>query len=209
MTKLRGNAAAAATPHPLPFGYCVFQHKQNAVFPLIRLAIARHLLPSGRRHLWSCVFSILGRTCQLSQSATPAFRIQLCPAGQRTAQLDARAGEARQKGESRKRTEESLLSSGRFRLSPATGRQSRLPVLFKQLSRHNAAFFGTFLGSKTVPSPLVPPFVPPRPPSPRKFRLPFAANCGNIKAITHWRCLRCRIRFCNRFRAPCRRISRI
>ena len=119
MTKLRGNAAAAATPHPLPFGYCVFQHKQNAAFPLIRLAIARHLLPSGRRHLWSCVFSILGRTCQLSQSATPAFRIQLCPAGQRTAQLDARAGEARQKGESRKRTEESLLSSGRFRLSPA------------------------------------------------------------------------------------------
>ena len=119
MTKLKGNAAAAATPHPLPFGYCVFQHKQNAAFPLICLAIARHLLPSGRRHLWSCVFSILGRACQLSQSATPAFRIQLCPAGQRTAQLDARAGEARPKGKSRERPEESLLSSGRFRLSPA------------------------------------------------------------------------------------------
>ena len=36
-------------------------------------------------------------------------------------------------GESKKRTEESLLSSGRFRLSPATGRGGRwqgpLPVL--------------------------------------------------------------------------------
>ena len=42
---IKDNAAAAATPHPLPFGYCVFQHKQNAAFPLIRLAIARHLLP--------------------------------------------------------------------------------------------------------------------------------------------------------------------
>ena len=65
-----------------------------------------------------------------------------------------------------------------------------------------------FLGLQESTVPLVPPFVPPRPPSPRKFRLPFAANCGNIKAITHWRCLRCRIRFCNRFRAPCRRILR-
>ena len=158
MTKLRGNAAAAATPHPLPFGYCVFQHKQNAVFPLIRLAIARHLLPSGRRHLWSCVFSILGRTCQLSQSATPAFRIQLCPAGQRTAQLDARAGEARQKGESRKRTEESLLSSGRFRLSPATGWPGPLPVFIQLTFTSHAAFFGTFLGAKKVPYPPVPPY---------------------------------------------------
>ena len=31
------------------------------------------------------------------------------------------------KGESRKRTEESLFSSGRFRLSPATGRSGRWP----------------------------------------------------------------------------------
>ena len=41
-------------------------------------------------------------------------------------------------GESKKRTEESLLSSGRFKLSPATGGgwPGPLPVLFKQLSRH-------------------------------------------------------------------------
>ena len=40
------------------------------------------------------------------------------------------------KGESRKRTEENLLSSGRFRLSPATGgRQCRLPVLSAWLLR--------------------------------------------------------------------------
>ena len=38
-----------------------------------------------------------------------------------------------------------------------------LPVLFNRLSRHNAAFFGTFLGSKKVPSP---------PSSPRPSRSP-------------------------------------
>ena len=40
-----------------------------------------------------------------------------------------------------------------------------LPVLFNRLSRHNAAFFGTFLGSKKVPSPLR----PPPPPHSAKF----------------------------------------
>ena len=38
-----------------------------------------------------------------------------------------------------------------------------LPVLFNRLSRHSAAFFGTFLGSKKVPSP---------PSSPRPLRPP-------------------------------------
>ena len=60
---------------------CAFQHTHIVAFPLICLAIARHLLPSERRHLWSCVFSILGCTCQLSQSAASASRIQLCPQG--------------------------------------------------------------------------------------------------------------------------------
>ena len=73
-------------------------------------------------------------------------------------------------------------------------------------SQHSLLWY--FLGLQESTVPPRPSFRPPRPPSPRKFRLPFAANCGNIKAITHWRCLRCRIRFCNRFRAPCRRISR-
>ena len=48
----------------------------------------------------------------------------------------ARGWRSQTKGESRKRTEESLLSSGRFRLSPATGgRQCRLPVLSAWLLR--------------------------------------------------------------------------
>ena len=48
-------------------------------------------------------------------------------------------------GESRKRTEESLLSSGRFRLSPATQCALCLPVLFQQLLRPQGRFFVSFL----------------------------------------------------------------
>ena len=61
----------------------------------------------------------MGAFNQPSLSAAQGFPRPTMPAGQRTAQLDARAGEARPKGESRERPEESLLSSGRFRLSPA------------------------------------------------------------------------------------------
>ena len=62
------------------------------------------------------------------------------------------------KGESRKRTEESLLSSGRFRLSSATGWPGPLPVFIQLTFTSHAAFFGTFLGAKKVPYPPVPPY---------------------------------------------------
>ena len=44
-----------------------------------------------------------------------------------TDRRSAQGWRSQTEGESRKRTEESLLSSGRFRLSPATGQQCRLP----------------------------------------------------------------------------------
>ena len=62
------------------------------------------------------------------------------------------------KGESKKRTEESLLSSGRFRLSSATGWPGPLPVFIQLTFTSHAAFFGTFLGAKNVPYPPVPPY---------------------------------------------------
>ena len=66
-------------------------------------------------------------THQLSLPATSDF----CPNHAPVA-ADSAAGRegvrSTTMGESRKRTEESLLSSGRFRLSPATGQQCRLPV---------------------------------------------------------------------------------
>ena len=63
-------------------------------------------------------------------------------------------------GESRKRTEESLLSSGRFRLSPATVSKPQfcLPVLFQQLLRHTQVLW-YFLDSRKYRPP-VPPFSP-------------------------------------------------
>ena len=59
------------------------------------------------------------------------------------------------KGESRKRTEESLLSSGRFRLSPATGWPGPLPVLFNRLSRHKQVLC-FFLDSRKKRTPFIP-----------------------------------------------------
>ena len=58
-----------------------------------------------------------------------------------------RAGEARPKGKSGKQTEESLLSSGRFRLFPATGQiSSNAAKQLNSISFHvTHRFFGTFL----------------------------------------------------------------
>ena len=68
-------------------------------------------------------FIMLDQSYQRSHSAKADSRIQPRPVAADSA-AGRRAGEARPKGESRKRTEESLLSSGRFRLSPATGTHS-------------------------------------------------------------------------------------
>ena len=82
---------------------------------------------------------MLGCSCQLSSSIAQHFRTHSPPPRQRTAQLDGRAGEARPGGKMQKRTEESLLSSGRFKFFPAAGHaRSQLfcpPIPPNQLSR--------------------------------------------------------------------------
>ena len=61
---------------------------------------------------------------------------QLCATPWHADRRSAQGWRSQTEGESRRRTEESLLSSGRFRLSPATGgRQCRLPVLSAWLLR--------------------------------------------------------------------------
>ena len=93
-------------------------------------------------------------THQLSLPATSDF----CPNHAPVA-ADSAAGRegvrSTTMGESRKRTEESLLSSGRFRLSPATGWPGPLPVLFNRLSRHTQVLC-FFLDSRKKRNPLVP-----------------------------------------------------
>ena len=79
------------------------------------------------------------------------FQHSTTPPWQRTAQLDARAGEARPNGKySRERM--ALAPIRARRIFPATGHARsqlfRLPTSFNQLSRRNAAFFDSFLGSK-------------------------------------------------------------
>ena len=98
-------------------------------------------------------------THQLSLPATSDF----CPNHAPVA-ADSAAGRegvrSTTMGESRKRTEESLLSSGRFRLSPATGWPGPLPVLFNRLSRHKQVLC-FFLDSRKKRNPFVP-LHPPR-----------------------------------------------
>jgi len=94
-------------------------------------------------------------THQLSLPATSDF----CPNHAPVA-ADSAAGRegvrSTTMGESRKRTEESLLSSGRFRLSPATGWPGALPVLFNRLSRHTHRFFVSFLTQERNVTPSSP-----------------------------------------------------
>ena len=109
-------------------------------------------------------------THQLSLPATSDF----CPNHAPVA-ADSAAGRegvrSTTMGESRKRTEESLLSSGRFRLSPATGWPGPLPVLFNRLSRHKQVLC-FFLDSRKKRTPFVPlvPLVP----------APLAAHPGQL-----------------------------
>ena len=100
------------------------------------------------------------RSYQLPQSANSASRTQPRPRGTLIAD-QRRACAARPKGKySRERM--ALAPIRARRIFPATGHARsqlfRLPTSFNQLSRHNAAFFGTFLGSKKVPSSSFPLF---------------------------------------------------
>ena len=126
--------------------------------PLLRLHLISQLSLTASPPRGSLLVGRIFR--QLPITASNFFTQQM-PAGQQTAQLDARAGEARPKGKySRERM---ALAPIRARgIFPATGHARsqlfRLPTSFNQLSRHNAAFFGTFLGSKKVPSSSFPLF---------------------------------------------------
>ena len=105
-------------------------------------------------------FIMLDQSYQRSHSAKADSRIQPRPVAADSA-AGRRAGEARPKGESRKRTEESLLSSGRFRLSPATEAHNTAVFQLKTSSFYvTHRFFVTFFTEESnVPS------VPLRPPS--------------------------------------------
>ena len=80
-----------------------------------------------------------------------------------------RACAARPKGKhSRGRMALAPIRTREFSLPRGPIHRPRLPVLFQQLSRHNAAFFDSFLGSKKESFP----FVPSSLPVPRKKPLP-------------------------------------
>ena len=137
-------------------------------FPSSVSLCARHLLPPGRRLLWSRFFIMLGHPCKQSQSAAPASRTQPSPAGQRTAQLDARACAARPRGKARsERRKASFHPDGSGFHLPRGHKTAAPPASFIQLTfTSHAAFFDSFLGSKKESFPrflLVPSF--PRPPA--------------------------------------------
>ncbi len=101
---------------------------------------ARHLLPFGRRLLSLCALQetwLFLPTTALNHArflhpTMPPWHADAIGAGWRS----------QTKGESRKRTEESLLSSGRFRLSPATGNTIRQSSSFVLLYARHLLPFG-------------------------------------------------------------------
>ena len=116
-----------------------------------------------RRSLSSRRSLLVDGFAQLSLIAAQNSRTQLCPRG--TPMQSAQGWRSQTKGESRKRTEESLLSSGRFRLSPATGAHNTAAFQFKStfLSRRTQVlcFFLDSRKKRNPSSPLAPSFFPP------------------------------------------------
>ena len=138
---IKDNAAAAATT-------LTIRHSRFATLTLAKLVASLALHPPVsateadyaphhrlRRSLSSRRSLLVSASANYRHPPCLIITPNHCPVAADSA-AGRRAGEARPKGESRKRTEESLLSSGRFRLSPATGgRQCRLPVLSAWLLR--------------------------------------------------------------------------
>ena len=92
----------------------------------------RRSLSSRRSHLVSRLSIIANRCTEVSHPTTPPWHADAIGAGWRS----------QTKGESRKRTEEILLSSGRFRLSPATGWPGPLPVFIQlTFTSHTGSLF--------------------------------------------------------------------
>ena len=133
--------------------------RQSSSFVLL---YARHLFPFGRRLLSLCALQetwLFLATTALNHArflhpTMPPWHADVIGAGWRS----------QTKGESRKRTEESLLSSGRFRLSPATeaGRQvARATPCFHPIDFHITTQPSLVLSwaprkYRTLSSPLVP-----------------------------------------------------
>ena len=128
----------------------------RAKSPLIRLITFASFSPR-RSLLLSVLFMPLGCSTQLLLPAAPDFRTQPRPRG--SGQHSWTQGvRSTTKGESRKRTEESLLSSGRFRLSPATGAGGQGHSQFYSIDFHVTTQPSLVLS--WAPRKYRPPFVP-------------------------------------------------
>ena len=131
----------------------------NEATSFASISVAKRLCRIVRPHgACACGGLLRGNASSISCRVPPAWpflpTIAINYAPWHADRRSARGVRSTTKGESKKRTEESLLSSGRFRLSPAAilKQQSRLPDLFQQLSRPQYRFFGTFLTQEsTVP----------------------------------------------------------
>ena len=145
----------------------------RAKSPLIRLITFASFSPR-RSLLLSVLFMPLGCSTQLLLPAAPDFRTQPRPRG--SGQHSWTQGvRSTTKGESRKRTEESLLSSGRFRLSPATGAGGQGHSQFYSIDFHVTTQPSLVLSwaPRKYRNLLVPPS-PSSPSSPRKSAVPIS-----------------------------------
>ena len=130
---------------PAPARFC---HRGDAPAPSGRgLSLSRASLASLNAFLFLPAFARHCASCPRPSTAPAAA----------DSEAGRRAGEARPKGKSRKRTEESSLSSGRFRLFPAAGRPGPPSHSTQSAFTAKHRFFVSFLAQeRNVPLPPVP-----------------------------------------------------
>ena len=142
-----------------PFGGRILQHMKSVTFPPHPSRCGSAPSTFQEKPLGECI-------CQLSTPAMPDFSTQPSPPWQRTAQLDARAGEARPKGKySRGRMALAPIRARRIFPATGAGRQCRLPVLLTWLFRHTQVLW-YFLDSRKYRNPRF----SPRFPAPKRAR---------------------------------------
>ena len=124
------------------------QHSSCQCVSLTRLAIRSTPSPA-----WEKAFIVA--FCQAAKLHCRINAPNYAPVARRCNRR--RAGEARPKGKSRKRTEESSLSSGRFRLFPAAGRPGPPSHSTQSAFTAKHRFFVSFLTQeRNVPLPPFP-----------------------------------------------------
>ena len=140
-------------------GWLHFIRDTNRCVPPHPLRYAQHLPPSGGRLLLLRIFIMLDQSYQLSHSAMPDSRVQLCPRGTLIAD-QRRACAARPRGKAGSERRKACFHPGGSGFHLPRGWPGPLPVFIQlTFTSHTGSLLLSSLKKVTSPS------FPPRPPS--------------------------------------------